>query len=284
MVVVVVVVVVTAAMPKLYSRNKTASSTTNTLVVLYANFHRKDTHSLPIFICKKRLPVQQPAGERLCLYLLLLPRHRKRSRQCIQAAALAARVRLGVRASPVHAHAALAIHDAQVLVPDGLGVGLEEGLPLVRGPRLLELPEVPVEDALELHAVAAAGLRPVAVVHQDPRAVEHAAARPGDGVGDGARRVEVRRVARRPVQLHEPAEDDALVVRVGRLAVVLARRRVEAVVDEAVAVDHARVAEPLPGFLRAGEVRRLLVVTHVVRQARAQGNVQLYDVHLWLAD
>ncbi len=119
-------------------------------------------------------------------------------------------------------------------VPDGLG-----------GPRLLQVPQVPHEDALELGpVVAAVRLAPLeqhAVLGQ---------VRDGGG-GDIHRLVEERGVARGLGQLDEAAEDDALVVGPGLHPVVLAVVG-EPVVDQVVSVDQPAVLEPIP--LRIGDV------------------------------
>ena len=64
--------------------------------------------------------------------------------------------------------------------------------------------------------------------------------------GASGRRGRVRSVDGSVVELDEPGEDDALVVGVDGGVVVLAGGVVEAVVDEVLGVNEARVAEPIP--------------------------------------
>lgn len=199
--------------------------------------------------------------------------HRVRRNQRIEANALRSRVRRLVGPGPVVAHIAVVVGDVEVIIPDRLRVGGDEVEPLVRGARQLQLAQVLDERALELLAVAAAVLLPVAAVLQDAAGAGQLRVRRRHRVDDLARQVQVRAVAGRLVQLDGGSQDHALVIRVDR-ARRLAGGLVDAVDDEVVRGDDARVPEPVPASGGSVEVGLLLVGGHTVGQAGSQVDVE----------
>ena len=73
----------------------------------------------------------------------------------------------------------------------------------------------------------------------------------------------------------EGAEDDALVVGPDGAVVVFARGEVEAVVDGVLGVDHARGAEPGPGFEGPVEVVGFFVITDTIGQVSCDRDEEL---------
>lgn len=187
----------------------------------------------------------------------------------IKRRALAGTRGLRVGARPGDAELVVAV---AVVAPDAVGVANNKALELVVGPGLVEVPQVPQEDALELLAVDAAQ-RAVLLA---ARGLDEDALVAGQGLdgglGDAGGGVEERSVSSGLVELDEPPEDDALVVGPGRLAVVLALI-VEAVVDEVVLVDEAAVLKPRPLFV--GNLQVLGVAGDAVREGRSHGEVEL---------
>lgn len=168
----------------------------------------------------------------------------------------------GLHVGPVPGDAEL-VGVAPVLGPDGVGVGEDEAPDGLARARVLQVPEVAHEDALELGAVGAAvglaALEQHAVLGQ---------VRDG-GRGDGVGLVEERRVARGLGELHQPAQHHPLVVR-PRLHPVVLALLCQPVVDQVLVVDHPAVLEPVP--LRLGDVRVVVFLGgHPVGEGRRHG-------------
>ena len=195
----------------------------------------------------------------------------KSSNEGIKSAGLGAGISVSVGTTPVSTIEASAVADGEIVVPDGLGVLVDEVLPVSVLALFVKVPETTGEDTLELLTVTGAVAVLVTAVDEDAVAVNELG---GGGVGNSLGSIEVRGIAGGLGELGETAEDDTLVVREGGTVVVIAAG-VETVVDKAVAVDHAGSLEPVPLVNGSLDVRLLDIIADVVGNGGRKVEVQL---------